>query len=140
MKSFTHVCLVLVTAATLAAFAAQAQAEAATSSTNKPAAAAKPKGKNYVGKINGVDNDAKTLTIALTNGTSQILHCTSDTRVFSKDRQPAQLADLTAGLSVFGREHQDESGNWVANTVNVGEPKPRKAHSAPPANPAPATK
>jgi hypothetical protein len=132
MKSFAKICLVLLTAVTMAAFTAQAQTNAMPSGTNKPPAAAKPRVKRYAGKIASVDKDAKTITITLANGTSQTIQITSNTKI-KKDGQPGTFADAVAGQKVRASEHQDDSGNWVATTVNIGEPKP----SAPPAAPAP---
>jgi Cu/Ag efflux protein CusF len=123
---------VLLTAATLAAFTTQAQTDS--TATNKPPVAAKPKAKRYVGKIAGVDSDAKTITISLDSGKSQTLHVTSKTRI-RKDGQPATLADVTVGQRVAGGYHEDESGNLVANTIAIGQPKPK---AAPPAASAPA--
>jgi hypothetical protein len=136
MKSFAKICLVLVTAVTMAAFTTLAQTNTAPAGTNQPPAPAKPKAKRYVGKIAGVDNDAKTISITLASGDSQTLHITSKTRI-RKDGQPATLADATVGLRAVGAEHQDDSGDWVATTVNIGEAKP-KAATPPAATPPPA--
>ncbi|MGP8200125.1 MAG: hypothetical protein ACLQU4_11560 [Limisphaerales bacterium] len=130
MKSFAKICLVLLTAATMAAFTAQAQTD---STTNKPPAAAKPRAKRYIGKVASIDNEGKTITVALDSGKSQTLHITSKTR-FRKAGEPATMADVTVGERVSGGYHEDESANWVANTVNIGQPKPK---AAPPAASAP---
>ena len=83
-----------------------------------------------VGKIASVDTDAKTFTVTLASGASQTIHITSRTRI-RKDGQPATLADAAAGLKVSGTEREDDSGNWVANTVNIGEPKPNPPQPPP---------
>jgi hypothetical protein len=135
MKSFAKICLVLVTAVTLAAFTTQAQTNSMSSDTNKPpGAAAKPKVKRYAGTIASVDKDAKTITITMASGVSRTIQTTSNTRI-RKDGEPAVFADAVVGQKVRGSERQDESGNWVAVTVLIGEPKPKPA-----ASPAPATK
>ncbi len=136
MKSFAKICLVLLTAVTMAAFTTQAQTDASSSSTNKPpAAAAKPKAKRYAGKIASVDKDAKTITITLASGASQTIHITSNSKI-KKDGEPGTFADAVVGQKVRASERQDDSGNWVATTVNIGEPK-SKAPPAPAAPPAP---
>ena len=131
MKSFAKICLVLVTAVTMAAFTTQAQTDSTSSSTNKPpAAAAKPKARRYAGTIASVDKDAKTITVTLSSGASLTIHVTSDTKI-KKDGEPGIFADAVVGQKVRGLERQNDSGNWVAGTVNIGEPKPKAA--APPA-------
>ena len=126
MKSFAKICLVLLTAVTLAAFTTQAQTDSASSSTNKSPAAAKPKSRRCGGKIASVDSDAKTITITLANGASQTIHVTSNTKI-KKDGEPGVFADAVVGEKVRASERQDDSGNWVATTVNIGEPKPKAA-------------
>ena len=134
MKSLAKICLVLVTAATLAAFTTQAQTNSMTSDTNKPpGAAAKPRAKRYAGTITSVDKDAKTITLTLASGASLTVHVTSATRI-RKDGEPGVFADAVVGQKVRGSYRQDESGNWVAFTAIIGEPKMNPA--APPA-PAP---
>jgi hypothetical protein len=130
MKSFAKICLVLLTALTMAAFSTNAQTDSSSSSTNKPAAAAKPKAKRYAGTIASVDKDAKTITVTLASGASLTIHVTSDTKI-KKDGEPGIFADAVVGQKVRGLEREDSSGNWVAGTVNIGEPKPKAA--APPA-------
>ncbi len=132
MKSFAKICLVLLAALTMAAFSTNAQTASPPSSTNKPAAAAaKPKAKRYAGTIASVDKDAKTITITLASGASQTIHITSDTKI-KKDGKPGIFADAVVGQKVRAFERQDDSGNWVVSTVNIGEPKLKAA--APPAD------
>jgi hypothetical protein len=136
MKSLAKICLVLLTAVTLAAFTTQAQTDSSSASTNTPPPATpRPKSKRYIGKITSVDTDAPTITITLASGASQTIHITSKTRI-RKDHQPATLADVAVGSKVFGAEHQDESKNWVATTLNIGEPRTTAAPAAPAAPPA----
>jgi hypothetical protein len=138
MKSFVKICLVLVTAVTMAADTAHAQTSAATTSTNAPAAKPRPKSKPYSGTIASADSDAKTITVTLANGESQTIKITSKTRIKKgPDGEPATLADATAGQKIRGYEHKDDAGDWVATTVNIGERKPK---TAAPAAAAPATK
>jgi hypothetical protein len=125
MKSFAKVCLILVTAVTMAASTARAQADSSATSTNTPPAAKpKPKAPRFNGKITSVDSDAKTITITMANGTTHVLHITSDTK-FKKDGEPAVMADATVGQKIRGAYKKDDSGDWVARTVDIGEPKPR---------------
>jgi hypothetical protein len=140
MKSLAKVCLVLTTALTLAAFTAQAQTDATSTAPAKPAPAKTPM-KRYFGTIASVDNDAKTITVTLANGSSQTIHIGSKSHI-KKDGEAATLADAAAGQKVRGTDHKDDAGNWVANTVNIGEPKPKAAASTPDtaAPAAPATK
>jgi hypothetical protein len=134
MKSFAKICLVLLTAVTLAAFTTQAQTNSMSSGTNKPpGATAKPKAKRYFGTIASVDKDAKTITVTLAGGASLTLHVTSDTKI-RKDGEPGVFADAVVGQKVRGAERQDDSGNWVAATVNIGEPRPKPAAPPAPAN------
>jgi hypothetical protein len=130
MKSFAKICLVLLAAVTMAAFSTNAQTNATSSGTNKAPAAAKSKGKRYAGTIASADSDAKTITITLASGASQTLHITSNTKI-RKDGEPGTFADAVVGQKIRASERQDDSGNWVATTVNIGEPKPKAA--APPA-------
>jgi len=129
MKAFATIGVALLAALTLAASSTNAQTNAPSSSTNKaPAAAAKPKAKRYAGTIASVDKDAKTITITLASGASQTLHITSKTKI-TNDGEPGVFADAVAGQRVKGSERQDDSGNWVAGTVNIGE-KPKAAAPA----------
>jgi hypothetical protein len=126
MKSLAKACLVLLAALTLTAFTANAQTNSSSTSTNTPPAA-KPRPKPYAGTIASVDADAKTITVTLTkDGTSQTLHVVAKTRI-RKDGQPGTFADATVGAKVRGSAHKDDSGDWVANTVVIGEPKPKPA-------------
>lgn len=136
MKSITKIWLVLLTALTVASFTAYAQADSSTTTTNAPAAKPKPKGKRYNGKIASIDKDAKTITFTMASGTSHTLKITSKTRI-KKDGEDATLDDATVGEHVSGTERQNEAGDWVASTVNIGHPKP-KAATPPPATPPPA--
>jgi hypothetical protein len=135
MKSIAKICLVLLTAVTMAALTTNAQTNSTESSTNTPPAAAKPKPKRYMGKIDSVDNDAKTITITSASGVTQTIHISSKTRI-KKDGEPATFADATVGEKVRGTERQDDAGNWTASTVNIGEPKPKPAPAPPAAAPA----
>ncbi len=115
----------------MSAYSTNAQTNSSSSSTNKPAAApVKPKGKAYNGTIASVDNDAKTFTITMANGTTQTIHYTSKT-IIKKNRQPATSADIVVGQKARGTERKADSGDWVASTVNIGEPKPKAAKDKP---------
>ena len=76
----------MLSALTLATYTAQAQADS-TATTNKPAAAPKPRAKPINGTIASVDGSAKTITITLTSGDSQTIHIGSKTRI-TKDGEP----------------------------------------------------
>ena len=130
MKSFVKICLVLVTAVTMATYTAHAQTSTPSTSTNAPAAKPKPKSKPYSGTIASADSDAKTITVTLANGESQTIKVNSKTRI-KKNGEAATLADATAGQKVRGYEHKDDAGDWIAGSVNIDEMKPKTA--APPA-------
>jgi hypothetical protein len=134
MKSFTKICVILLATITLAAYTIEAQTESATPGTNTaPTAPAKPKRKVYRGKVASVDANAKTITFTMASGVSKTLQLTAKTRI-KKSGEPATLADGVEGIKIYGVYHEDEDGNWVANTVNFGNPKPRVAPTnAPPA-------
>jgi len=129
MKSIAKICLVLMTALTMAASTTQAQTAPAT--TNTPATA-KPKAKSvkYAGTIASVDATAKTITVTLASGDSQTIKVTSRTRIH-KDGEAATLADAAAGDKVQGYEHKEDAGDWVAGSVNIGLMKPKAAAAAP---------
>jgi hypothetical protein len=131
MKSFTKTCLVMLAALTMTAFAANAQTSSATTTTNSAPVAAKPRPKPYAGTIASVDADAKTITVTLANGNSQVLHIGSKTKI-KKDMEPATLADAAAGQKVRGSMHKNDAGDWVANTVNIGQTKKAAAPAAAP--------
>jgi hypothetical protein len=120
MKLLAKACLALLAALSMTAFTANAQTDS--TSTNKPPVAAKPRPKPYMGTIASVDATAKTITVTLTSGASQTIHIGSKTKI-KKDMEPATLADAAAGQKVKGSAHKDDSGDWVANTVNIGETK-----------------
>jgi hypothetical protein len=132
MKSITKICLILITALTMAAYTAQAQADA-TTTTNTPAAKPKPKSKRYAGKVTSVDQDAKTITLTAA-GKDHTLKVTSAT-VIKKDGEPAMLTDVTVGEHVYGQERVNDAGDLVARTVNIGQPKPKAAATPPPTAP-----
>ena len=127
MKALLKSCLVLLAALTLSAFTANAQtdstAPATPSTTNKPASSTKAKSKRYSGKITSVDESAKTITFTLPGGTTHTVHINSKTRPMKKNGEPATLADATVGEHVSGSYHVDDSGDWIATTVNIGAAK-----------------
>jgi hypothetical protein len=129
MKSLAKACLVLLAALTLTAFTTNAQTNSPSTSTNAPAA--RPRPKPYTGTIASVDADAKTITVTpAKEGASQTLHIVAKTRI-RKDGQPGTFADATVGAKVRGSAHKDDSGDWVANTVVIGELKKPAAAAAP---------
>jgi hypothetical protein len=133
-SSFAKICLVLLTAVIMAAFTTNAQTNSSETSTNMPPAKPKLKSKRYAGKVDSVDSNVKTITFTSASGVTQTFHITSKTRI-KNEGEPATFADVAAGLKIFGAEHKDDSGDWVATTVNIGEPKKK---AAPPAASAPA--
>jgi Cu/Ag efflux protein CusF len=133
MKSFAKTCLGLLAGLTLFALTTNAQTNSSSSSTNTPA---KPRSKSYTGTIASVDSAAKTITVTMAKGNSQTIHLTSKTRI-KKDGEPATLADAVVGDKVKGYEHKDDSGDWVAGSVNLGETKAKASTpptTAPPAD------
>src|SRR5271168_1049112 len=138
MKRIAKICLVLLTAMTMAAVTANAQTNSMETCTNTPPAAAKPKPKRYIGKIDSVDAAAKTITFTTASGVTQTIHITSKTRI-RKDGQPATFDDATVGEKIRGTERELTPGEWTASTVSIGEPKPKPAPAAATTN-APADK
>ena len=135
MKSLAKLCLVLLAAATMAAFTANAQTDSSNTNTPPVAAKPKPKSKKYMGTIASADSDAKTITVTLASGDSQTIKITSRTKI-KKDGEPATLADAVAGQKVQGYEHKNDAGDWVAGSVIIGEVKPKAAAPEAPAAPA----
>jgi hypothetical protein len=123
--------MVFVAAFVIAGLAANAQTDSTATSTNTPPAPAKHHaGKRYMGNVTSVDSEAKTVTFSMTSGKTHTIHVTSKTKI-KKDGEPATLADATAGLKISGSYHLDDSQNWVASTLNIGETK--KKATPPPA-------
>jgi hypothetical protein len=120
MKSLAKISLVLLAALTLTALTTNAQTSSPAASTNAPAA--KPTLKRYAGKIASFDKDANILKVTLASGDSQSIHIVAKTKV-RKDGQVTTLTADAVGEKVRGSMHKDDSGDWVANTVVIGEPK-----------------
>jgi len=137
MKSIARLCLIAVTALTLATVTAQAQTppDSSTTSTNTaPAPKPRVRGKQYKGTISSVDKDAKTITFSMVSGKTHTIHITSKTRI-RKDGEPATMDDAVVGQKVRGTYRENDSKEWVASTVNIGEPKPRAASTPAPSTP-----
>jgi hypothetical protein len=126
MKSFAKTCLVVLAALTMTAFTTNAQTNSSSTSTNTAPRAAKPRPKAYLGTIASVDADAKIIVVTLSSGAMQTNHIAAKTRI-RKDGQPATLADAAAGQKVRGSAHKNEAGEWEANTVVIGDVKPKAA-------------
>jgi hypothetical protein len=130
MKSIAKICLVVLTALSLTALTTNAQTNStpAPTGTNTPPMA-KIRPKPYLGTIASVDATAKTITVTLASGATQVIHVGSKSKI-RKDGEPGTFADAVAGQKVRGSAHKDDSGDWVANTVVIGEPKPKAAPAA----------
>jgi hypothetical protein len=134
IKSLAQLCLAVFAALILAAYTTNAQTDSSASTNSAtvptpPPAKKGPKGKRYTGKVTAVDTTAMTITWTTAKGVSQTMQISSKTKI-KKDGDPATLEDVAVGMRISGGEHQDESSNWIANTVIVGE---RKAATTAPA-------
>ena len=110
------------------------RAQDAGASTNSAPTAAKPRAKATKGVVATVDNDAKTITL---KDNDKTFYVTSQTR-FTKDGQPATLADITVGESVSVRA-KNVDGKMQISSVTVGKKKKHNADAEAPAPAAPAT-
>jgi len=99
-----------------AAPAAVAPAPVASDETTNAPAPVKPRKKGLVfrGTVGTIDTNAMTLTVG-----DQTYAITSDTKI-TKDGQPAQLGDGTAGEPVAGAYKKGEDGKLNATTVRFG--------------------
>jgi hypothetical protein len=127
-KSITKLSLVLLTAAALAAFPANAQT--ASTSTNAPAAGRRAP--NFTGVVSAVDSTAMTLT--LKGRTNDItVKVTSDTKI-TKDREPAVFGDIKEGFRANGNGKKQDDGSWVATTLRINTKVRRHPANPPPAS------
>ena len=92
----------------------------AAGATNRPAATTKLPSRRFSGKIQSVDVKAKTIT--LQGGGKVVIAITDNTRII-KARAPATFDVLATNLTVTGIEQQDPTGKWMAQTLNVGDPR-----------------
>ena len=109
LSQFTAIILVTVCAATVAF-----------GQTTPPAptqAVPKPRPHRYSGKITAVDAKTKTVTI----DPDKLVILLTDTTKIIKIRTTAKIEDLTVGEMVTGFDHKDPAGNWVADSLNVGQ-------------------
>jgi hypothetical protein len=74
--------------------------------------------RRYSGKILSVDTNARVIT--LQGGEKAGIGIPADTKIV-KDKQPATIVALAVGQSVSGMERRDRAGNWLADTLNVGD-------------------
>jgi hypothetical protein len=132
MKSIAKIWVVLAAALTMAAFTVHAQTDSTT--TNTPPVAKKKAGsKQYRGKIASVDGDAKTITFSMASGTQHTIKVTSKTHI-KKDGDDATFADAAVGLAIRGAYHTNDTGDWIATTVNIGNPAKKAPATPPPAD------
>jgi hypothetical protein len=76
------------------------------------------------GEVISVDAAAGTITVRGRDGATQVIYTTSST-VFSRNRQPATIADFKAGDRIFAHGARGASGQFVADRVFGGEFKAR---------------
>src|SRR5579863_3368097 len=107
--------------------------DAGAASTNSAPPAAKPRAKAIKGVVATVDSDAKTLTL---KDNDKTFYVTSQTR-FTKDGQPATLADITVGENVSVRA-KNVDGKMQISSVTIGKKKKKNADADAPAPAAPA--
>ncbi len=91
-------------------------------STN--AVAKKPRALPLRGKLEAVDNTAKTITIGKT-----VVNVTSDTKI-SKNGKPATLSDAAVGDEAAVSYRKDADGKYNAVSIRIGA-KPAAAPAAP---------
>jgi len=92
----------------------------ASSDTNKPAASSRPRTQRFSGTILSVDSKVKSITLQGAN--KPVVFITDKTRII-KARQAATFDVLTTNQAVTGFEQQDPSGKWIAQSLNVGDPR-----------------
>ena len=90
------------------------------STTNPPATATKMPSRRFSGKILSVDIKAKTIT--LQGGAKAVVGVTDKTKII-KAKKPATFDVLAADQAVSGIERLDASGKWLAETLDVGDPR-----------------
>ena len=110
----------------------------AAQTTNKPASAKKPAAETpessksekkpaagpFHGKLAGVDQTAKTITVG-----KRTFLITSETKI-KKEGKPATLQDGVVGEEISGYVKPNEAGKLAATTVNFG-PKPKSSEKKP---------
>lgn len=72
----------------------------------------------FFGKINEVDQAAKTINIGKTK--KRTIHITDKTKVM-KDGKPATLADAKSGDDVGGSYRESADGKMEANSLRIGQ-------------------
>lgn len=113
-------CLVLLAAWAGSATSLAQPAPSATTPTNRPATAAKKPTRRFSGKILSVDS--KTMTITLQGEAKIQVGLTDKTRII-KAKKTATFDALAADQAVTGIEHLESTGKWLADTLNVGDPR-----------------
>jgi hypothetical protein len=137
MKTMKKLYAILLAAAVCAAWPALAQTAATPATTNAPAPRPMRPPTRYQGTIASIDSTNMIVTLkgrGTNPGTKVKL--TSTTKI-TKDKEPAQFADVVAGVHVSGSGKKGEDGVWTATTFNVvtKPPAPRTPPAA--ATPAP---
>ena len=90
----------------------------ANSTTNAPAAPAKPKkhdSQSFRGTVSAIDTNAMTLTVE-----SRTFEVTSTTKI-TKNGQPAILSDIAVGDKVSGSYKKAEDGKLAASKITDGK-------------------
>ena len=119
MKTFFKCACLILLAAWAGSAASLAQTNSPSAATNQPAAAMK-RPLRYGGKILTVDSNAKTIML---QGEGKVVIGLTDKTKIIKDKKPATFDVLAADQAVTGLGHKDAAGKWMADTLNVGDPR-----------------
>jgi hypothetical protein len=92
----------------------------AVAATNPITAGGRMPSRRIAGKILSVDTNTR--TVALQGGAKAVFGITDQTKII-KARKPATINDLAPDQEVSGIERLDASGNWQAETLDVGAPR-----------------
>jgi hypothetical protein len=134
MKTFTKCAAQILLAAVVGSTTCLAQ----TAPAQPVPATTRPAPHRFSGKVTTIDPKAKIVTIQ----PDKLLIAVTDTTKIIKLKVAAKFGDLAVGDTITGFDHKDASGNWVADSLNVGQarqvldaPAP-KTFVAPPPKPA----
>ena len=115
----TKLTAILLAAALSAAWPAMAQTDSTAPATNAPAARPARIPTRFAGVIGKVDTTNMIVTLKATTRTPETKVKITSTTKITKDKEPAQLADVLAGTRVSGSGKKGDDGVWTATTFNV---------------------
>jgi hypothetical protein len=93
-----------------------------------PLRGGKARSNGIFGEVVSVDAAAGTITVRERDGTTQVIYTTANT-VFTRNRQPAKIADFKVGDRVFAHGARDASGQFVADRIFGRDFKPHAHRS-----------